>query len=107
MDLTHTTIDMKKLSSIIPEEQMVQCPECKGYAFFDWGIQLEFKISIGPGRRNKDLVHGGNVKICAECLHPVIGIEGDSYDASEYISKERIEQIIARGAGLHAAVMDP
>lgn len=88
---------LKPLSEVVPLEKAVPCPECGGYCFFDWGLKFLHRASFGASPRLKDYSDFQNVQICASCLHPIVRVDGDYYDASEFVSREAIEKILARG----------
>jgi hypothetical protein len=84
---------MGKFSEVFPPDQMIQC-DCKSWSFFDWGIQVCTQNDFGPSKRNKDM---SNVKICTNCLKPVVVYDGTAYDATEYVSKDQVESLLQRG----------
>lgn len=98
------------LSTVIPEEKILRC-SCGSAAFFDWGVKLLSTISFGQSPRYQDFAQNANVNICAECNRPAIQLDGDLYDASEYVSAEQVRSIIAEAQArqhtVPAKVMDP
>lgn len=97
-DETQGNQTLPKLSEIMPEDQVVQC-DCQCASFFDWGIQVVNKTDLGQSPRNKDYALMSNVKICVNCLKPIVIFDGTPYDASEYVTPEQIEALIQSGKG--------
>lgn len=101
---------MEKFSEVFPPDQMIQC-DCKSWAFFDWGIQVCTQNDFGPSKRNKDWTGMSNVKICTNCLKPVVVYDGTAYDATEYVSKEQVQSLLQRGQAREhltpVKIMDP
>jgi hypothetical protein len=86
---------MKKLSEVFPPDQIIRC-DCGSTSFFDWGVQIG-ETRDYPSPRAKEWSQYHNVKICTACLKPVVFHDGIAYDASEYVSPQRIEELIHRG----------
>ena len=98
---------MKSLSEIIPAGDSVACPECGGFAFFDWGLKLLDTSYRSNAPRLQHYGDHNNVLICATCLHPVVERSGDFYDAADFVSRETIETVIQRGQAREHAVAAP
>lgn len=102
---------MKPLSDVVAVDKAIRCPECGGFCFFDWGLKVLHRASYGPAPRMKDFADHENIQICAKCLLPIAKVGGDYYDASEFITREDVETILARGQARDhrtpVPVMDP
>ena len=83
--------------STVFEEDKVFKHSCGSHAFFAWGIKIITKESIGKHSRLQDMPGDSEVMVCSNCLGPVVIMGGVMYDASEYISKEEIDDILMYG----------
>jgi hypothetical protein len=109
--MVETDRRLPMLSEVVPLEKAVACPECGGFTFFDWGLKVLHRNSVGAGPRVKDWSDYNHVHVCANCHHPIVVVGGDFYDAIEFIPTETIEALIREGQARHHQVpvraMDP
>lgn len=87
---------LPKLSTVIASQDILQHP-CGSSAFFAWGIKLMVRESIGKHPRLQGIENYDEVIVCAKCLGPAVVLGGIMYDASEFISKDQIDDILMYG----------
>lgn len=101
---------MRELSEIFKDEEIVRC-NCGSAAFFDWGITLLGTVREGAERteRYKGMALDEKVRVCMSCQKPVVLYGGDLFDASEFIDKKQIAELISREKASHVPghTMDP
>lgn len=94
---------LPKLSTVIEPQNILQHP-CGSNAFFAWGIKIMVQESFGKHPRLQGIQNYDEVVICAKCLGPVVFLGGIMYDASEFITKAQIDDILMYGQARNQAV---
>lgn len=101
---------LRQLDEIFKDSEIIRC-DCGSAAFFDWGIQISTTAVKYPGHRTEGYASANHVKICVCCKKPVVHYDGDLYDASEFVDKGAIDQLIRwsqeKNAKVPTKVMDP
>lgn len=87
---------LPKLSTVVDPEN-VFTHTCGSSAFFAWGIKIMVRESIGKHPRLQNMANYDEVIVCAKCLGPVVILGSVMYDASEYVSKEQVNDILMYG----------